>query len=323
MRTRREFGATLLAGLTGGAALGKYVDDTVHGVEIGAVTYSFRDEPRGPEGDSLDAVIRDLKACNVGITELFSPQIERVDTTPEFLRHPQGKLSTAEMREKFRQYRNSPEAKKAREDLRQWRLTTPVNYFQGVKKKFDEAGVRIYAYTMNYSDDFTDEEIDKTFQEARGLGTKIIATSTRVSMAQRLVPFAAKHKIYVSFHGHDQTSDPNEFSTPESFAKALAQSPWYRINLDIGHFTAAGYDPVVFLDQKHDMITHIHVKDRKTNHGPNEPFGQGATPIKEVLKLIEKKKYPIPALVEYEYKGAGTSVEEVTKCLDYMRKALA
>lgn len=313
----------MLAGLTGGAAFGKYIDDRVKGVQIGAVTYSFRSEPHGPKGDSVDVVLADLKACNVGITELFSPQIEQVDTTPSFLRDPQNHLSMAEMREKFRQYRNSPEAKKAREELRQWRLNTPESYFQGVKKKFDEAGVRIYAYTMNYGDDFTDDEIEKTFEQARGLGTRIIATSTRVSMAQRLVPFAAKHKTYVAFHGHDQTDNPNEFSTPETFSKALALSPWYRINLDIGHFTAAGFDPVIYIDQKHDMITHIHVKDRKVKHGPNEPFGEGNTPIREVLKLLEKRKYPIPALVEYEYKGTGTPVEEVTKCLDYMRKALA
>jgi sugar phosphate isomerase/epimerase len=65
------------------------------------------------------------------------------------------------------------------------------------------------------------------------------------------------------------------------------------------------------------------VKDRKNNDGPNVAWGQGDTPIKAVLLLLKEKKYPIPAFVEYEYPGAGTPVEEVKKCLDYMRRILA
>ncbi len=322
MQNRRQFATTLLAGAP---AIAAKIPDTAGGVVIGAVTYSFRDEPRGPQGDSLDAVLRDLKQCQVGITELFSPEIEQAGAMPPFPRPASGSPppSRQEMMARMRAYRDSPEAKKAREDLRDWRLNTPASYFEGVRKKFNQAGVRIFAYTMNYGEDFTDAEIDKTFEEAKGLGTKIIATSTRVSMPERLKAPAEKHKIYVSFHGHDQTSNPNEFSTPESFAKALALSPWFRINLDIGHFTAAGYDPVAFIDQHHETITHIHIKDRKKNHGPNMPFGQGETPIRQVLLLLKEKKYPIPALIEYEYRGEGKAVDEVTKCMTYMRQVLA
>ena len=53
------------------------------------------------------------------------------------------------------------------------------------------------------------------------------------------------------------------------------------------------------------------------------PWGQGDTPIKPVLLLLKGRKYPIPAFVEYEYKGEGTPVQEVRKCLDYIRQALA
>jgi hypothetical protein len=52
------------------------------------------------------------------------------------------------------------------------------------------------------------------------------------------------------------------------------------------------------------------------------PFGQGETPIKPVLQLLETKKYKIPANIEYEYKGADT-VAEVRKCLEYCKAALA
>jgi sugar phosphate isomerase/epimerase len=52
------------------------------------------------------------------------------------------------------------------------------------------------------------------------------------------------------------------------------------------------------------------------------PFGEGDTPIKEVLQLLKTKKYRIPANIEYEYKG-GDTVAEVRKCYEYCRQALA
>jgi L-ribulose-5-phosphate 3-epimerase UlaE len=72
----------------------------------------------------------------------------------------------------------------------------------------------------------------------------------------------------------------------------------------------------------HKDIVTLHIKDRKKNHGANMPFGEGDTNIKGVLQLLKTKKYPIPANIEYEYKGADT-VAEVKKCYEYCKAALA
>ena len=66
----------------------------------------------------------------------------------------------------------------------------------------------------------------------------------------------------------------------------------------------------------------MHLKDRKNHNGTNQPFGQGDTPIKPVLRLLKQEGYKIPADIEYEYAGSGTSVQEVGKCLDYVRATL-
>jgi sugar phosphate isomerase/epimerase len=100
-------------------------------------------------------------------------------------------------------------------------------------------------------------------------------------------------------------------------------SKWFRINLDIGHFTAAGFDSVDFIQKHHDNIVLLHLKDRKKNEGENVPWGTGDTPIKEVLLLLKEHRYPIPAFIEYEYKGAGSSQEEVAKCYSYCKEVLA
>jgi sugar phosphate isomerase/epimerase len=142
-------------------------------------------------------------------------------------------------------------------------------------------------------------------------------------MAQRVAPFADKHQIRVAVHGYANVLDPNQFGSPESFAKALAMSKYMRVNLDIGHFTAANYDAVAYIKENHEVITHLHIKDRRRKDGVNEPFGDGDTPIKPVMVLLRDSKWPIRAFVEYEYPGMGSSVEEVKKCLDYLRAAIA
>ena len=176
-------------------------------------------------------------------------------------------------------------------------------------------------YSFNPS--FTDEEIDRGFEMARALGASFITASTTLDACPRIKPFAEKHQMVVAMHGHSKVDDPNEFATPESFAKALALSKHFKVNLDIGHFTAGNFDAVSYLKEHHADVTNIHIKDRKKNQGANTPWGEGDTPIREVLQLIKTNGWPIPADVEYEYKGAGSPVEEVRKCVAYARQALA
>src|SRR5207244_11964679 len=151
------------------------------------------------------------------------------------------------------------------EEVRKWRLSTPADHYKAVRKRFDDAGISVFTDTVNFRGYYTDEEFDKAFEAAKALGVNLIASSTQLSVAKRLVPFAEKHKINVAMHGHSNVKDPDEFATPESFAKALAMSKNFRINLDIGHFTAANYDAVQFIRDHHDQITHLHLKDRKKN----------------------------------------------------------
>ena len=82
-------------------------------------------------------------------------------------------------------------------------------------------------------------------------------------------------------------------------------SQYFKVNLDIGHFTAANYDAVAYIREHHAKITNLHLKDRKKNQGDNVPWGQGDTPIREVLQLLKRERWPIPADIEYEYRGAG------------------
>ena len=207
---------------------------------------------------------------------------------------------------------------------RKWKMSATADTFKIAKKKFNDAGIdiRLLCYNMNVNTT-KDDEIEYAFLMAKALGAKAMSTSTQVSMAKRVAPFAAKHKMMVGFHGHDQVDRPDEVASEATFKAVMAEGPYLGANLDIGHYTAANGDPVAFLKQYHERITNVHLKDRKKDHGLNLPWGEGDTPIKEVLQLLKTTKWDIPANIEYEYMGAGDATAEVAKCYAYCKQALA
>src|ERR1051325_1812332 len=99
-------------------------------------------------------------------------------------------------------------------------------------------------------------------------------------MSKRIAPLADKHKLLVGYHGHDQTADPNQFATLESYMTAFPHGKNNGVNLDVAHFTASNYDAVAFIKEHHARITNLHLKDRKKDHGPNTLWGQGDTPLR-------------------------------------------
>lgn len=261
----------------------KKINSTVGGVLLGAQSYSFREKP-------LDGVIQAMTEIGLGECELYSPHVE---------------------------------PRLSREELRKWRMTVELDEFRAVRKKFDDAGINLYAYNLSFNDSFSDDEIDRGFEMAQALGVSVITASSTVTAAERIAPIADRHRLTVAFHGHSDVGDPNQFAKPESFAAALGMSRHFAINLDIGHFTAANYDPAEYIRANHEKILVLHLKDRKRDQGANTSWGEGDTPIKAVLQLLQREKYPMRALIEYEYRGAADSVTEVRKCLDFCRAALA
>lgn len=290
--TRRDFSRSLLATsvagvLTGRAGAHEMINSTFNGVTVGAQSYSFRDRP-------LDKAIDGMKAVGIGSCELWSGHIE-----------PLRELRRAEG---------------GREKLRAYRLETPLKKFEEIGEKFHEAGIALNSLNYSFRDDFTDEEIERGFEMAKAMGAKAITASSTVSVAARVNVAAKRYGMLVGMHNHSRIRE-NEYATPQDFEAASDGNENIVVNLDIGHFVAAGFDPVDYIRKHHKRIVTLHVKDRKSNQGENVPFGQGDTPIREVLTLLRDNKYDIPANIEYEYKGKDT-VEEMRACLAYCKKAL-
>lgn len=342
--SRRDFAKSGAAGLAVSAApawaQSPQNKSYFRGVQLGVQTYSYHEIPNNGQ-NQIDWVIRDMQASGAYSCELFAQQIAPATLTgrlPPAADCPvpmrgclpgKGGTTRNPWRWVFATY-SGDELKAARAHQKEWNETVPMSFFRDVRRKMNDAGIDIYTYNIMLPADATDLEIDRFFEATHTLGARAITLSTRYETIQKLVPFAEKHQMLLAVHGHGVTWDPQEFSTAATFERGFALSKFVRANLDIGHFTAAGEDAVAFIDKHHDRIANLHLKDRQRNHpgtreddGLSLPWGQGDTPIKEVLLLLQRKRYNIPAFIEYEHFGSDDPVVEVRKALDYCKAVLS
>jgi sugar phosphate isomerase/epimerase len=326
------------------------------GVQIGMITYSFR------QGVPKAEIIPDMAKLGLSEVELMSGDCEALAGAPQMAaggrggfgggrgraqgevamapngcpaNTPSGQHSMAESGQAPARGGGgrgrgpaTPEQEAFQAKFKDWKMAAKPETWKGVKKQFNDAGIEVEILCYNMGMNTPDEEIDYAFHMAQGLGVKAISCSSTVSFAKRVAPYAEKYKMIWSGHGHADIYDPEQFAKPETFEMLIGMNKYMGINLDIGHFWAAGFDPVTFIEKHHDRITNLHIKDRtkpdKCMVSQNLPFGQGNTPIKEVLLLMKKNKYKFPANIELEYQipEGSDPVAEVGKCVQFCKGIL-
>lgn len=209
-------------------------------------------------------------------------------------------------------------------------MKTSEAEFKAVHKKFADAGIHVSAYCVNFPVDASNEHLDRGYNGALLLGTHVMTASVQKSLVPRLDEWSRKYKIKMGLHNHclsdewykgDRTQD---FETPDDFLTLFkSTSNYMNANLDVGHFAAAGYDPVAFLRQHHDRIVSLHVKDRdKDAKHTDRRFGQGATPVAEVMKLLKEIKFKYAANLEYELEAENPTAG-LRDSFEYVKRALA
>jgi hypothetical protein len=315
-QTRREFARLTLAVLPAAGWLSTLTrlnaaenpvrkpDSKVAGVQLGLnVPYSFADPLM-----SGDDILQHCVHLNLSALELRTQPVEIFLGAPANLIHP--KKAVAE----------DNTATNA-EQLRQWRKSVSLDRAREFRKNYETAGVLIEIVKVDGIFKMTDAELDYVFTLAKALGGRAISTeiSHKNEELKRLGQFADHHRFMVGYHGH-ATTTPAHWEAAFSFAK------YNGANVDLGHFVAGNnVSPVAFIQQHHDRITHVHLKDRKMHDGPNTPFGEGDTPIAEVLRLIRDNKWNIQGTIEFEYKiPAGSDrMTEIARALKFCRDSLA
>lgn len=282
------------------------------GVQFGVITYSFRSMP-----SSIDDIINYCQTAGISAIELMGDPAEIFAGAPENPVKKWGGLTEEEkaLRATFQK------------TMAAWRATVSMKPFLKLRKKLKKAGIVVYAFKPNaLRESSTDAEIAYAMRAAKALG----ATSVTVELPEneshtaRLGKIADQNKMYVGYHAHLQATDT-------LWDVAMAQSPYNSINLDCGHYIAAGgqnttVSLLAFIRKNHNRITSMHLKDRTTaaNGAKNLVWGTGDTPICEILQLIRDERYAIPVSVELEYEipAGSDAVTEVKKCAAYAQKCL-
>jgi sugar phosphate isomerase/epimerase len=283
-------------------------DSNFNGVQIGAITYSFRGLP-GTAQDILKYVLQ----CGISSIELMGDPVEQFAGLPAGARGGRRGQMTDEQQQAMA---------KSREEQLQWRLSASMDKYKALRKLYNDAGVNIHIVKFGSIGDasMSDGEIDYYFNIAQALGARGITRELSEDAAKRLGPIADKHKIMIGFHNHTQMT-PTTYEGP-----ILSYGKYLGLNFDVGHYLAGtSQSPIPIIEKYHDRILSLHLKDRKRNNGPNMPFGQGDTPLKEILQLVRKNKWTFPADIELEYPipEGSDAVTETAKCVQFCKEALA
>lgn len=352
--TRRDLGKIALGFLPAARLLAAKPNSNFGGVQIGIITYSFRALP-----SSADDVLRYCLECGISGIELMNNVAESYAGAPlpagrgfgpggpppgGQRRGPgaqggapggagagaQGRGSGGGRAQLTPEQRAAQQ--KAAEELKNWRLSASMNKYKAFRKIYEDAGVKIFAFKLPPSMAMSDEEYNYIWNVAETLGADHITMElpTDDALLKRVADYAAKRKLRIAFHTHGQGGS-------SGFERALAASKYTALNLDVGHYYGVtGESPIPVIEKYYDRIASLHLKDRKSPSksaesagpgpgGPNMPWGQGETPLKEILQLMKKRKYKFPASIEYEYNTPEGSdvLAEIKKCVEFCRKALA
>lgn len=312
--TRREFTALVAAGAPAAALLGSRPagqaptprpNSVFAGVHVGVnAPYSFRGA-----ASTADETIAAMIQVGASALELRSQPVE------QFLGAPAGGGRGGGRRGGGAGAAQEPGV----DALSDWRLALSMDRVHEVRRKFEDAGLAIEIVKFDGVPGMSDDVLDYAFRLTRALGAN--AMSCEIPDAEqtaRIGEVADRHKILVGYHGHAETGDAD-------WLQAFSQAHFNGANVDIGHYIAGqNTSPLPFIREHHERITHLHLKDRRLNNGPNVPWGEGDTPIREALQMIRDNRWNIQATIELEYPTpeGSTPLAELARCVQFCREAL-
>ena len=306
------------------------------GVQCGTITYSFR----GLNG--VDETIAACVSAGVSSIELMGNGLEEAIGAPanpvqrRFGPPPAAAPGAAPgaPRPRFQPQPLTEEELVAEanynEELAAWRSQPDVmGKWSGLANKFSDAGIEVHI--LKWTAGNTDELLDYSFQVAKTFGAVGITTEGSEESCQTLGVAAERNGMLAIYHQHGQYAE----MTTDDIDRWLAYSPANRLNFDCGHYIGFGYDnstkmtPIEFIDKYAAQMVSVHFKDKTTfanefASNQNQVWGQGETPIREILQHIQKNHSQLYCDIELEYSVSqwSDSVKEVGTCISFMREVL-
>lgn len=300
----------------------------INGVQLGCITYSFR----SLEDQSAEATLQYVKECGINAIELMGDPAESFAGMPQSSinrmrmwmlgrKQRSGEEMTADEKMELEEMRKEMDDYQLR--VKEWRAQADMKPFEQLRKMYHDEGVMIYAFKPSaFGKNNSDVEINYGMKAAKALGASHVTLEhpSDDEHTLKLGNMAASNGVKVAYHGHEQ-------QTFGFWDTALAQSAHNALNLDAGHYIAAGNkDLFPLLEKQHARIMSMHLKDRQTpeNGKGNVVWGSGDTPLPDILKLMQRNKYAFPGTIELEYQipEGSNPVKEVQNCLAFCEMAL-
>lgn len=293
-------------------------DSNFGGVQIGAITYSFRSMP-----SSAEQLLGYLVECGISSTELMGgPILEYLGAPTTDAPSPRAiqQMTDPAQREAAQRAREAHQ-----EELRRWYASPPMDRLAALRKLYNDAGVKIHI--AKFSPGADPDATEFAYRAAQALGARAVTNEISEEACRVQGPVAARYGLGAAMHNHGQPSDPDF----PGFDHYLAISPGVTLNFDFGHYYGyTGKSPIPEIVRLSDRITSFHMKDKAAPplpgvSGDNLPWGEGSTPLVEVLRLVQREGYPINCDIELEYAipEGSNAVAEVRKCVEFCREALA
>ncbi len=266
----------------------------INGVKIGVIApYAFR----RMHGNTVEELLDAINETGISLVEMQIPPVEA------FLGAP---------------------PRDDREELSRWREMADMSGYEDLRRMYNDAGVEFYGFKEAITHEMSDAECDYLFNATKALGAwqltmELPRNDDDGTLTNRIGQLATRHQILVAYHNHTQANF-------NFWDRAIWQSQYNGLNLDIGHYVAGTNDsPIPLIERHWDRIGSLHLKDRKINNGDNMPWGEGDTPIAKVLQLMRDRNAEFVATIELEYPvpDGSDAVQEIKKCLEYCRQALA
>jgi sugar phosphate isomerase/epimerase len=256
--SRRDLAKIALGAFSAGRLLGK-PNSTIRGVTIGVHSRSFHDL-------TLDGALAAMVNVGIGSCELWEGHVAPLSLS--------------------------------RKGLREWRETIAIEQFQLVASTASKAGVKIHAYNYDFAEDFSDLEIQRGFEMAKGLGAGLVTASPPPAMVRRLNAAAVKAGMYVGLRNGDG-KQPGDLSNPDDLVTAVRGNNNIGICLDAVAFATAGNDVVKFLVGHLDRTLTVYLRD----HGERVAFGADNALVGSVVKQIQGRRATFPAVIDYDSQG--------------------
>lgn len=312
MLSRRDFGKAALAALPVTAAA-KKIDSAVQGVQFGLQSYVFTGIGL-PQAGLIDQVVSSMVAAGLGECDIYDALVQPPELADRIRAGgPSGPGAQV-----------PPEVAAARAQARaehaQWRMTVSLDYFRAIRKKFEDAGIEIYG--LSSFPGSTEEELSRTFDIAEVCGAKLVTVAITLSAARKIAGLVERREFVVGMQGRpDMTgANPDAISKPENYEEVMGLSRHFAISMDIGDATAGGYDTLSFVEAHHERIAMLYLKDRRKDH-TSVPWGEGDTPVADMVRLVRDKKYPIRCYLDCDYKTTDRAAD-VKRSFEFAKAAL-